>query len=122
MGKLASWRPALPSHRPDISCAGSESARTRGNTWMRIRDRIFTRDHGMCRCAECTALGRWLPAHEVDHILELADGGDDSDDNLQAINRDCHRRKSAAAAARRARSAIGAAPGPARIGPGARKL
>jgi len=39
-------------------------------------------------------------AHEVDHITPLANGGTDSLDNLQAINSDCHKRKSLTEAAR----------------------
>ena len=68
---------------------------------MRTIARIMRRDNGLCRCAECTALGRILVAHEVDHVVPLHEGGADADTNLAAINVDCHKRKSAAEAARR---------------------
>ncbi|AGZ34618.1 phage holin [Pseudomonas sp. VLB120] len=29
----------------------------------------------------------------MDHIVALANGGADDDDNLRAINRDCHKEK-----------------------------
>jgi 5-methylcytosine-specific restriction endonuclease McrA len=75
--------------------------RPRGSSWMRTRDRIMRRDNGLCRCDECRASGRLLVAHQVDHVIELADGGTNDDSNLRAINHDCHVRKTAAS--RRAR-------------------
>lgn len=47
----------------------------------------------LCQCDNCKARPVPLPAHEVDHIIPLAAGGTDDPDNLQAINRDCHRAK-----------------------------
>jgi 5-methylcytosine-specific restriction protein A len=95
--------------RPQVTTLRTATAkpmvtqRTRGSAWMATRDRILRRDNGLCQCAECKAAGRVLVAHEVDHIVELADGGSDADINLQAINIDCHLRKTnAAKAARRA--------------------
>jgi 5-methylcytosine-specific restriction protein A len=44
----------------------------------------------------CHAAGRIRAADEVDHVVPLAIGGPDTDDNLQALCIDCHRRKSAA--------------------------
>ena len=41
-------------------------------------------------------MGRVRPATEVDHILPLADGGTDDPGNLQAINQECHARKTVA--------------------------
>jgi 5-methylcytosine-specific restriction protein A len=78
--------------------------RTRGSAWMATRARILKRANGLCECGECKALGRLLIAHEVDHIAELVDGGSDADINLQAMNRDCHKRKTEAS--RRARTGL----------------
>ena len=71
-----------------------------GRPWRRKRERILKRDHWLCRCEECTSTGALKIAHEVDHIVPLAEGGRDNDDNLGAINRDCHKRKTAREAAR----------------------
>lgn len=80
-----------------------QTERLRGSSWMKIRDRIMRRDNGLCRCDDCVATGALRIAHQIDHIIELADGGTDADVNLRAVNFDCHARKSeAAAAARRA--------------------
>jgi 5-methylcytosine-specific restriction protein A len=79
----------------------SETVRLRGRPWERKRQQILTRDAGMCQCDECKQLGRVLPATEVDHRIPLWEGGTDDDENLQAINEDCHKRKTASEAGRR---------------------
>ena len=62
---------------------------------MAKRARILARDSWLCQCQECRTTGRVLPAHEVDHITPLHLGGTDDEGNLQAINRECHKRKTA---------------------------
>ena len=76
--------------------------RTRGGKWMRTRERILRAANGLCQCDECKALPAPRLAHEVDHIVPLCDGGADADHNLQALNADCHARKTAAEASARA--------------------
>ena len=80
----------------------SATVRTRGSAWMAIRKRILKRDGYICRCDDCMASGVVRLAQEVDHITELADGGTDADDNLMAINSDCHKAKTLRAARARA--------------------
>ena len=74
----------------------SATIRTRGGKWMRTRDRILTRDAGLCQ--PCKSTGRLTLASEVDHITRLADGGTDNDVNLQSICADCHKAKTKAEA------------------------
>lgn len=64
-----------------------------GRPWRRLRKQILDRDMWLCQCDDCKTRLVPLPAHEVDHIIPLANGGTDDPDNLQAINKDCHRRK-----------------------------
>lgn len=78
----------------------SATARTRGRPWQRIRERIMRRDNGLCQV--CKRAGILKLAAYVDHIHELADGGDDNDANLQAICFPCHEEKTAASQAKRA--------------------
>jgi 5-methylcytosine-specific restriction protein A len=66
---------------------------------MKLRARILIRDGGMCQCDQCHGSG--LTATEVDHRIPLWEGGTDDDSNLQAINTDCHKRKTADEARRR---------------------
>lgn len=72
----------------------SELKRTRGSVWMKIRARILRRDKGLCQ--ECLRNGRPTEATKVDHITALQIGGDDNDENLQSLCKDCHDVKTAA--------------------------
>lgn len=55
------------------------------------RTTALTRDNHTCR--HCAA-----PATEVDHIINLAQGGTHHPDNLQTLCTPCHRRKTEAEA------------------------
>jgi 5-methylcytosine-specific restriction protein A len=44
-------------------------------------------------CVTCTAEGRVRLARELDHIIPLHKGGEDTDDNSQGLCRDCHAAK-----------------------------
>lgn len=79
---------------------GSRHQRGYDWRWVKTRARILARDGGVCQCLECKRLERVLPATEVDHIVPKFEGGTDDDSNLQAINEDCHARKTAAEAQR----------------------
>jgi 5-methylcytosine-specific restriction enzyme A len=45
-------------------------------------------------CAECARQGRVRAAEEIDHVIALADGGSDTDDNVQGLCLPCHVAKS----------------------------
>ena len=64
--------------------------RIRGRKLDRIRKRVLLRDHYTCR--RC---GRVSVDLEVDHIVPLFLGGAESDENRQALCRECHAAKSA---------------------------
>ena len=74
---------------------GSSTARGYGAEWRRLRAAVLARDNHLCQCSDCRERGRIRVAHHVDHIIPKAHGGTDDPANLQAINRDCHRRKTA---------------------------
>lgn len=69
-----------------------------GRPWRRIRQRVLERDKGLCQ--PCLVQGKYTPAIEVDHVINIASGGTDSDDNLQAICDPCHKAKTQAEARR----------------------
>ena len=74
--------------------AGS-SARPRGRAWMTQRERIAARDGYVC--AFCGLV--WQPElDQVDHIIELEDGGSNDDSNLQLLCNACHATKTRASA------------------------
>ncbi len=72
----------------------SRQSRGYGAAWERTRKRILERDNYLCQCRHCKAEGRTTVATDVDHVVPRARGGSDHDANLQAINGDCHKRKS----------------------------
>jgi 5-methylcytosine-specific restriction protein A len=79
----------------------SPDSRGYGWKWRKQRERILKRDCYICQCAGCRAADRTLEANEVYHIISKARWlethtsfvGVDDDDNLQAINVDCHKLK-----------------------------
>ena len=71
----------------------SRRARGYGPEWDRLRLLVLQRDSYLCQCQQCRATGRVTPANEVDHIIPKSRGGRDNLGNLQAINHDCHMRK-----------------------------
>lgn len=56
-------------------------------------------------CVECHQHGRVTLATQRDHIIPLAEGGADTDDNVQGLCDDCHHAKSKAESARGVRRA-----------------
>ena len=79
----------------------SRQSRGYGPEWDKTRRRILARDCGICQ--PCLKQGHIHPGTEVDHIISKAkakamgwtQGQMDSDDNLQAINTECHKAKTA---------------------------
>lgn len=79
----------------------SRQSRGYGRAWEIKRERILKRDIFLCRCAECVRLSRVRSASEVDHVVSRAEAKrrgwtserTEADDNLAAINHDCHVRK-----------------------------
>jgi 5-methylcytosine-specific restriction protein A len=61
-----------------------------GRPWRRKRAAILLRDRYTCQ--QCGHIGMDL---EVDHIINVARGGTDDDENLQALCIPCHKSKTA---------------------------
>jgi 5-methylcytosine-specific restriction protein A len=80
---------------------GSRHARGYGAEWDKLRKAVLRRDNYLCQCAHCKAEGRVTMATEVDHVVSKAraktlgwsQARTEHPDNLQAINSDCHIRK-----------------------------
>lgn len=59
--------------------------------WRKLRDWKIRKNP---LCEHCDSHGRITPATEVDHIVEIEDGGSKTDpDNLQSLCKACHRKK-----------------------------
>jgi 5-methylcytosine-specific restriction protein A len=70
----------------DINNPGTK--RVRGYTLQKIRNRILLRDTYTCR-----SCGRVSSDLEIDHIVPLYLGGQESDANRQSLCRECHQKK-----------------------------
>lgn len=71
----------------------SRHKRGYGTAWEKLRLRILKRDNYLCQ--PCKRTGRIHTASEVDHRISKANGGTDDEGNLQAINAECHKAKTA---------------------------
>ena len=91
--------------RPAWKKAQNATKRVTGRKLQAMRKALFERDP---LCVECRRHGRVTIATLRDHIKPLAEGGDDSDDNVQGLCHDCHEEKTLAEALRgRAKWATG---------------
>lgn len=97
-------RPRLATVTNAVGTSIPPTVRIRGGALQTIRARILLRDNGICRCDECKASGAVKIAHEVEHRVPLWAGGAEDDSNRYAINRECHKRKTAREAAERFQS------------------
>jgi len=69
--------------------------------WVKL-SKQFRRHNPLC--AACYAIGIFTPAYVVDHIVEIADGGDLWDiDNLQSLCNPCHNTKTGVEKKKRSR-------------------
>ena len=69
-----------------------------GRPWRRKREAVMKRDQYLCQL--CKKQGRITEATEMDHIVNVAEGGTDEESNLQALCTPCHDAKSQAEARR----------------------
>ncbi len=71
----------------------SPGVRIRGSQGQKLRKRRLANDKHLCRL--CRAEGRITPAVTIDHIKPLASGGQDIDENCQALCQPHHDAKTA---------------------------
>lgn len=89
-GKLTKGR-YCEEHKPLHTWIHSkETPRLRGRTLQRERSRLFN-EYPLC--VECEKQGRVIAATQRDHIVPLAEGGQDTADNTQALCPSCHDKK-----------------------------
>ncbi len=101
MGRLSTLRPRIKDAESrklsalvvDDKLSGWGSGRG-GRPWRRKRDAILLRDKYTCQ-----ACGVVTSELEVDHIVNVAQGGSDDDANLQALCVPWHQAKTAVEAA-----------------------
>ena len=106
LGRLATLKQTLRTLQPVVRAWKSGDDRIRGSSLQAIRERILSRDCGICVCARCQRDCVTRLASIVDHRVPLWAGGREADDNRQAISVECHDLKSAHETACRARGAF----------------
>ncbi len=77
--------PRKPWHR-----SGETPKRVTGRPLQRLRAQLFARQP---LCVVCLAAGRVRASEVRDHIVPLAEGGSDTEDNVRGICVDCHKVK-----------------------------
>jgi 5-methylcytosine-specific restriction protein A len=58
-------------------------------------------------CEDCKAKGRYTEATTPDHIVPLAQGGADTDDNIRCLCAECHDKRTAEQFGYKAKPAYG---------------
>lgn len=87
-------RPWQPEHAPQMGRRHANTEFYRSTAWRKLRAEQLRRQP-LCEC--CLAQGRHTPAHVVDHIRPVNQGGAPLDlENLQSLCAACHNRKSGA--------------------------
>lgn len=84
--------------------AGQEVKRIRGRALQALRDRLLSANPF---CAMCNAHGLVTLATDLDHIVALANGGCNEDENLQGLCSECHELKTLADLGQRPRMDVG---------------
>lgn len=80
--------------------------RIRGRKGQEQRARRMQRTNGLCE--RCDAKGKTRAASVVDHVVPLAHGGDDTDENTRNLCKTCHDEVTAEQFGHRRKVAIGA--------------
>jgi 5-methylcytosine-specific restriction protein A len=100
--KLQSLKPRVQTMAPTLVAAQPATVeRKRGSAGVKDRERIRTRDCGLCQ--ECRRNGKTVLGQDVDHTVPLWAGGTDEDRNKELLCADHHGEKSAREAAERGR-------------------
>lgn len=91
--KRRPWEPE-PTKAKCFS-TGEHVALYHTQAWRKY-SREFLRLNPLCQCDNCKKRDVPKPSNVTDHIVPVKDGGDFWDsNNHQAMNRECHNRKSA---------------------------
>jgi len=108
--QLVNWKKHQKIDKPNFSAALPSIGYSRRTIPQKLRAEIFARDGGKCRrCAIVTRFDKRdrydadPDLAEIDHIRALADGGNNSPENLWLLCLGCNRKKAGEAA--RARNA-----------------
>lgn len=89
LSKLGSALPTLSGSQPTLQRQDNYGQGRGGRPWRRLKRDVHVRDNWTC--CQCQRVTMNL---ECDHIVNKAQGGTDTMDNLQSLCQPCHQRKS----------------------------
>lgn len=94
MAKLQTLKPRLQAIKTKPAQSTAQPAKRWGSgrggrPWRRLKAKIHLRDKYTCQC--CGVVTMEL---ELDHIINVAQGGTDDESNLQSLCPECHKVKS----------------------------
>lgn len=96
MARITTLAPRIASApsriKPNAPVAPRYGQGRGGRPWRRKREAVMKRDQYLCQL--CKQKGRITEATEMDHIINVAEGGTDDESNLQALCTPCHDAKS----------------------------
>jgi 5-methylcytosine-specific restriction protein A len=102
---MQTLKPRLQTLSTATARSQTQVTRIRGNSLYAIRRKHFEANH---LCVECDRQGRVSRATELDHIIPLWAGGQESEANRAGLCHECHQAKTAEEAKQRA--SLGLAP------------
>lgn len=90
MAKLQRLQPRLQAVKPaqSVELKKNWGSGRGGRPWRRLKAKIHLRDLYTCQC--CGLVTMQL---ELDHIVNVAQGGTDDESNLQSLCPPCHLKK-----------------------------
>ena len=86
--KLQTLKPRLQPQKKSYEPKKNWGHGRGGRPWRRLRNKIFLRDKYTCQCCGVVTMNL-----ELDHIMNVAQGGSDDESNLQSLCVDCHKIK-----------------------------
>ncbi|MCX0337428.1 HNH endonuclease [Acinetobacter radioresistens] len=86
--KLQQLKPRLQTAKEQRSTKVNWGSGRGGRPWRRLKQKIHLRDEWTC----CSC-GRVTHELELDHIVNVAQGGTDDETNLQSLCVECHKKK-----------------------------
>lgn len=93
MGRLKALAPRVGRLSPIIrEPSDAATPRLRGRAAVKQRQRRLVNEP---QCRDCKARGLFVLATVPDHIIPLALGGSDTDDNIRCLCEACHKKRTA---------------------------
>jgi len=90
--RAAEWNAKHPDRRRELTQNRRAKLRAIGGSLSKgLAEKLFALQKGKCACC-CESLGQ---NYHLDHILPLALGGTNTDDNMQLLRQSCNSRKNA---------------------------